>query len=739
MTDFARANGRETRSDSDTSPFGQAGISVTGVRKYFEVTKALDGCSFSASLGEIHAIFGGNGSGKSTLAKVISGVLPVDAGQVNVLGHTPKSPNDARAIGIATVFQEVLVADECSVLDNLYVGADRLWSKNLSTGAKIKAAKTLMAELTGFDLDLDVMVGGLPLSIKQWITIGRALLCQPKVLILDESSAALDLDSTERLFAKMRELRDNGSAVIIVTHRIAEMTRISDRATVLRDGRDVGVLEKADINEKNLLRLMAGRSSGPAKPPAASADMRGESVVLKSDAMKIWPYSREIQFRLHRGEIVGAVGLDGQGQTDFVRILAGIQKAHSSEPMVASDKGGFAPIRSIAEAGVHGVSYVSGDRKREGIFSNLSIFENMLLPLYRATSRVGKLAIIDWSTLSGAFEWEREKLSIRLGDRGDKITSLSGGNQQKVLIGRAFALSPNILVLNDPARGVDIGAKSDLYVHLRDFAERGKSVVYMSSEIEELVGFCSRVLVFRNGSVFAELTGEEIEADRILASMFGQTSVSATAKRRGGGFRDEDIADEVSFAVDEPSTWGRSAVAALGEIKPFVLRSPVFADGGVIPDRCTEAGAVSPPLVWEHPPQGTRSFALAVTDPDLPPQFNFPRAFAHWMVVNIPADATGLPEGASPGGSLPQGATELASDFVTFGIPGYGLGYGGPWPPDSAHRYVFTLYALKSERLEISDSADYVEFVRAVIPATITTASLVGVYGPAKTALPSAA
>ncbi len=738
MTDFARANGREAQSDSDTSPFGQAGISVTGVRKYFEVTKALDGCSFSASLGEIHAIFGGNGSGKSTLAKVISGVLPVDAGQVNVLGHTPKSPNDARAAGIATVFQEVLVADECSVLDNLYVGADRLWSKNLSTGAKVRAAKTLMAELTGFDLDLDVMVGGLPLSIKQWITIGRALLCQPKVLILDESSAALDLDSTERLFAKMRELRDNGSAVIIVTHRIAEMTRISDRATVLRDGRDVGVLEKADINEKNLLRLMAGRSSGPAKPQVASTDMRGESVVLKSDAMKIWPYSREIQFRLHRGEIVGVVGLDGQGQSDFVRILAGIQRAHSSEPMVASSKGGYAPIRSIADAGAHGVSYVSGDRKREGIFTNLSIFENMLLPLYRSTARFGKLAIIDWSTLSGAFEWEREKLSIRLGDRGDKITSLSGGNQQKVLIGRAFALSPNILILNDPARGVDIGAKSDLYVHLHDFAQRGKSVVYMSSEIEELVGFCSRVLVFRNGSVFAELTGEAIEADRILAAMFGQTARSATSKSRAGGFRDEDETDEASSAADEPSSWGRSA-AALGEIKAFVLRSPAFDDGGVIPDRCAEANSVSPPLAWENPPQGTRSFALAVTDPDLPPQFNFPRAFAHWMIINIPAEATGLPESASPGGQLPQGATELPSDFVTFGIPGYGRGYGGPWPPDSAHRYVFTLYALKSERLEISDSADYVEFVRAVIPATITTATLVGVYGPAKTSLPSAA
>ena len=523
MSNVALMNNSEASGGSDDPPFVPLGISVVGVRKSFDVTKALDGCSFSASLGEIHAIFGGNGSGKSTLAKVISGVLPVDAGQVNVLGHTPNSPNDARAIGVATVFQEVLVADECSVLDNLYVGADRLWSKTLSTGAKIAAAKTLMTELTGFELDLDMLVGGLPLSIKQWITIGRALLCKPRVLILDESSAALDLNSTERLFAKMRDLRERGSAVVIVTHRIAEMTRISDRATVLRDGRDVGVLEKADINEKNLLRLMAGRSKGTAKPLISADDMRGESVVLKADAMKIFPHSREIQFRLHRGEILGAVGLDGQGQSDFVRILAGVQKPHSSGPMVASSRG-YAPIENLADATAHGVSYVSGDRKREGIFTNLSIFENMLLPLYRSRSRVGKLAIIDWNTLSGAFEWEREKLSIRMGDRSDKITSLSGGNQQKVLIGRAFALSPNILILNDPARGVDIGAKGDLYTHLRDFASRGKSVVYMSSEIEELVGFCSRVLVFRNGSVFEQLVGDAIEPDRILAAMFGQTS-----------------------------------------------------------------------------------------------------------------------------------------------------------------------------------------------------------------------
>ncbi|CAN5201475.1 hypothetical protein BH10PSE7_BH10PSE7_13780 [soil metagenome] len=738
MSDTAYAATREVASAH--SPFATPGISVVGVRKSFDVTKALDGCSFSASLGEIHAIFGGNGCGKSTLAKVISGVLPVDAGQVNILGHTPSSPHDARAIGIATVFQEVLVADECSILDNLYIGSDRLWSRSISTSAKLKAASSLMMELTGLDLDLDVLVGTLPLSIKQWITIGRALLRNPRVLILDESSAALDLASTERLFAKMRELRDQGSAVVIVTHRIAEMIRISDRVTVLRDGRDVGVLEKSEITERNLLRLMAGRSEGQAAAAGTQPDARGHDVVLKADAMKIWPRSREIAFRLHRGEILGVAGLEGQGQSDFIRVLAGVQRAQGSGPAVATAHGGFETIDSLADSARNGVSYVSGDRKREGIFANLSIFENMLLPLYRAKSRAGKLAIIDWTALSGSFDWEREKLSIRMGDQTDKITSLSGGNQQKVLIGRAFALNPSILVLNDPARGVDIGAKADLYTHLKDFAGAGKSVVYMSSEIEELVGLCSRVLVFRNGSVFQELAGDEIAADRILAAMFGQTAPHHAEDDAGDMLAQEYTALH-PVPPDAASTWeqpaGRSVTSRAG--KPFTLRSPAFPEGGIIPGRYAEANSVSPPLEWENPPQGTRSFALAVTDPDLPAEFNFPRAFAHWMIVNIPADANGLPEGASPGGMLTPGALELPSDFVTFHIPGYGRGYGGPWPPDAAHRYIFSLYALKSDRLEISDAADYVEFVRAVLPVTITTATLVGIYGPAKMPLPKAA
>ncbi len=741
MADAALMTERERGAayeDASGAPFGSQGVSLVGIRKSFDVTRALDGASFSARLGEIHAIFGGNGSGKSTLAKVISGVLPIDAGQVNILGHTPNSPHDARAIGVATVFQEVLVADESSILDNLYLGADRLWSRVLTRAEKVRAAEKLMTELSGLDLDLDMMAGQLPLNLKAWITIARALLAKPKVLILDESSAALDLDSTERLFAKIRELRDEGSCVLIVTHRIAEMTRIADRVTVLRDGRDVGVLEKSEITEANLLRLMAGGSERPERPVEQALDARDRSVVMKADAMKTRPRGREIDFRLHHGEILGVAGLDGHGQSDFVRILAGVQRAAGSGPIVIGEQGGFHAINSLTDAARHKVAYVSGDRKREGIFPNLSIFENMLAPLYRTKSRGGKLALIDWTALNGSFEWEREKLSIRMGDRGDKISSLSGGNQQKVLIGRAFALSPNILILNDPARGVDIGAKTDLHGDLRNFAAAGKSVVYMSSEIEELVGLCSRVLVFRNGHVFAELTGDDINGDRILAAMFGQHAPPHRAGRSAEARRpDEAGSAHLQEASQSESAWPRPK--ARRALAPFALRSPAFADGGAIPDLYAEASNVSPPLSWDAPPEGTRSFALTVTDPDVPPELGFPRAFAHWMAADIPADVRELPEGASGTRGMPREAREFASDFVTFRIPGYGQGYGGPWPPDGSHRYVFTLYALKTERIELDDAADYPEFVRAVLPSAITAATLVGLYGPAKAALPKPA
>lgn len=503
---------------------GRDTISVRNVKKYFGPTRALDGASFSARAGEIHAIVGGNGCGKSTMAKVVSGILPVDSGSVSILGETPSTPAESRALGISTVYQEVMVADESSVVDNIYLGADRLFSKTLSQDRKVARAAALMQELSGETVDPHALVGTLPLGLKQWITIARALLSEPKILILDESSAALDFDSTERLFNKMRALRDAGTTVLIVTHRIAELIRISDRATVLRDGRDVGVLEKHEITEKNLLALMTGVDRAGSHHALTAPQPRTADRALKVRKMVVVPGARAFDFDLRRGEIVGVAGLDGQGQDAFVRVLAGVQPAAQGVVQVAAQNGAWSLVRTLAEAVAARISYVSGDRKREGIFASLSIFENMMMPLYREKRRGGILGIIDRVTLGAIFKREADNLLIKFGMKEDRITSLSGGNQQKVLIGRGFAVRPDIIVLNDPARGIDVGAKAELYKHLRGFAEDGRSVVYMSSELEEFLGFATRVIVFRDGAPFDAFDGSRLDPKAVLEAMFGQTN-----------------------------------------------------------------------------------------------------------------------------------------------------------------------------------------------------------------------
>ncbi len=585
--------GASTNGTAEAPPISVVGeIAVTDVKKYFDVTRALDGCTFTALLGEIHAIVGGNGSGKSTLAKVISGVLTADSGQVSVLGHAPSSPHEARQLGIATVFQEVLVADECSIVDNLFLGADSLWSSTLSARMKVEAARALMTELTGDDIDVSTLAGTVPLGIKQWITIGRALLSRPRVLILDESSAALDRDSTERLFAKMRELCDQGAGILFVTHRIAELIQISDRATVLRDGRDVGVLEKKDINERNLLSLMTGKGEPSAGPAKVAREVPTSEVVLTASKLKIWPTSEAFDFSLRKREIVGVAGLEGQGQSDFVKVLAGLAQAAQSLPLVSGSNGGFAEVRELADAEKYGIGYVSGDRKREGIFANLSIFENLLMPLYRRTARGGKVGIIDWGVLGSVFDWEAGRLAIKMGNRGDPITSLSGGNQQKVMIGRAFARNPEILILNDPARGVDVGTKTELYKHLAAFAARGKSVVYLSSEIEEFVGFCSRVIVFRHGSIFEEFSASSIDPTLILEAMFGQSA---------RGRQPRDSAEEPSRSAASTGRQDGSATSVLriGRIK--IVDFGVQAGGSI---GGAEPASVEAPVERSQPPAG---------------------------------------------------------------------------------------------------------------------------------------
>ena len=536
----------EVLSNTKQSEVGD--IYVQDVHKSFGVTKALDGVNFSANFGEIHAIVGPNGCGKSTLAKVLSGVLPIDKGKVSVVGHFPTSPVMARELGIATVFQEVMIAEEASVVDNLFIGSDDFWYKSLTNREKIKKAEDLMEDLVGESVDPNTLAINLSLPIKAWITIGRAFLREnTKVLILDESSAALDFDSTERLFNKMRQMRDNGAAVFIVTHRIAELIRISDKATVLRDGVDVGVLDKKNITEKNLLSLMTGKIEKEDQVKSVPPIPQIEQIVMRAHDLKVWPESEPVNFELHKGEILGVTGLDGHGQDDFVKILAGVSESYGGEVEINNNNNQYVKFNTLMEAKNLGISFVSGDRKKEGILPNLSIYENMVIPLYRTTSRGGFLGFINWLELNGIYEWELDRLNIKTGLQSDLVTSLSGGNQQKVMIARSFGQHPKILVLNDPARGIDVNTKRDLYVHLRNYAEEGNSVVFLSSELEEFIGLCSKVLVLRHGSVFDIFENEKVEPVGLLEGMFGQSKgVDSPSIQKSRNIGDIELKDNTA-------------------------------------------------------------------------------------------------------------------------------------------------------------------------------------------------
>jgi ribose transport system ATP-binding protein len=418
-----------------------------------------------------------------------------------------------------------MIAEESSVVDNLFVGSDDFWYKNLTQREKVLKAQEIMEDLVGEYVDPYTQAFNLSLPIKAWITIARAFLREnTKVLILDESSAALDFDSTERLFKKMRELRDKGVAIFIVTHRIAELVRISDKATVMRDGKDVGVLEKKDLNEKNLIGLMTGREETGEKSTSVAMQTKTDKVVMRAENLVVWPESKPVNFEVKRGEIVGITGLDGNGQDDFVKILAGVQESHGGTTEILDTNEKFSKYSSLEDAKKNGISFVSGDRKKEGILPNLSIYENLVVPLYKKTSKAGFLGFVNWMELNGIFDWEVERLNIKTGPRDNLIGSLSGGNQQKVMIARSFAQHPKVLILNDPARGIDISTKRDLYVHLRKYVEEGNTVVFLSSELEEFIGLCPKVIVFRNGTIFDIFENDKINADTLLEGMFGQTA-----------------------------------------------------------------------------------------------------------------------------------------------------------------------------------------------------------------------
>jgi ribose transport system ATP-binding protein len=505
-----------------SSPHAINLVEVRGVNKSFGETHALRGCSFSARAGEVHAIVGENGSGKSTLAKLLAGVEHPDSGSVRINGKAPDNPHTARAMGIEVVFQEVLVAEGGTVLDNLFIGYDGMFRARSSQRQKRAQARALLDRLVGVRVDLDALIDELPLNTRQWIVIARTLINQPRLAVFDESTAALDHSGVERFFEVVRGLKAAGTCVLIVTHRIHELTAICDRATVLSDGVAVGTLAGGEIAEARLLALMRGGAPSEALRPV-EAERPARRTRIPADAVlvisKLRPTLRAnpIDLVVRPGEIVGLAGLEGHGQVEFIQTICGIRRPVFGQVYV--QRGGTRyVIDSVKSADRANLTYIPGDRKTEGVFANLSVFENFGIACYRRTSRAG---FIDRRGVARMFYDRVKDLSIRIGRVTAPISSLSGGNQQKIVVGRALASAPLVLALNDPTRGVDISAKLDLYALLQRLAEEGKAILFLSNEIEEFVDLCDRVAVFRSQSLFGTLEGGEITAEAVLAAMFG--------------------------------------------------------------------------------------------------------------------------------------------------------------------------------------------------------------------------
>ncbi|MDQ7877117.1 sugar ABC transporter ATP-binding protein [Microbacterium sp. QXD-8] len=490
-----------------------SGLRLTGISKHFGATRALVDAELELRPSEVHTLLGENGSGKSTLVKIIGGVHRPDSGSLT-MGATPltlRSPRQAHRRGIAVVFQEVLTATSQSVLDNIWLGTDGVFVRRLARTAQRRiAADTLGRLIDG--IDLDAPAGTLSLSERQAICIARALVRDPGTLVLDESTAALDVRTRDRLFAEIRRLTADGVGVLFISHRMDEVQEISDRVSVLRSGRTVSTVDRGDLSVDRLIADMTGTSGVihglDRDRPLGDPTLRADGVTLAAGAAPI-------DLTLRAGELVGLAGLEGHGQDAFLKRLAGVTAGPGAVTRVLSPDIGVRP----GNGAKLGVAYLPRERRGESLFESMSIRDNFALPTLRQDRRG---VLLSSGRMRKRFAEFVSALKIRLGTQDDPISSLSGGSQQKVVLARWLATDPKVLLLNDPTRGVDIMTKREIYTILDRLCADGMSIVLLSSEVEELVELVDRVLVFRDQSVFAEIPRESLTSEAVVAAYFGR-------------------------------------------------------------------------------------------------------------------------------------------------------------------------------------------------------------------------
>jgi ABC-type sugar transport system ATPase subunit len=506
---------------SDQAPL----LRVSGLKKAFGATQALTDGTFELRAGEVHALIGENGSGKSTLVKIVSGVHRADAGTIELSGAPigVRSPRAAQALGIVTVFQEVLVADSCSVLDNIWLGSDT-WTKRTPAKEKQARAAEAMERLLGHPIDLRQPVEDLSLGDRQASCVARALVRRPRVLILDESTAALDIATRDRLFTVLRELAAAGTGVIMITHRMDELSEMGERVTVLRAGATVATVPQGEWTPASLVQMMTGADQLAAEASEYARPLperRGTTLLTVRD-LKLAATAAPIDLTIEAGVLTGVAGLEGHGGSDFVEALRGGDNAGGEVLCHVGDE--TVRLRTPQDAADVGVVYVPRERRLDSLVGWMSISENFALATLRQDRRMG------WCSprsSRGRFAPYTSALGIKYGRASDPITTLSGGNQQKVVLARWLAYGPRVLILNDPTRGVSVSTKRELYKLLATLASEGMAVVMLSSEVDEHVELMDRVLVFREHTLSSVIERGQLSRERLVGAFFGDSEAVA--------------------------------------------------------------------------------------------------------------------------------------------------------------------------------------------------------------------
>jgi ribose transport system ATP-binding protein len=493
-------------------------LTVERVDKSFAGNQVLRSVSLDLRAGEVLALAGENGAGKSTVLSLITGLLAPDSGTISVAGRPVGahwSPHRARAAGISVVHQELSLNPEQTVAENVFLGN---WPtrRGLVLGRDLARRATPLLNRVGLAVDPRIRAGSLPLDQRQLVELAKALASDPKLLILDEATSALDGDQVNVVFDVVRELRDAGGSAIIVSHRMAELFTIGDRLTVLKDGEVTGTRDAAATNHDEIVALMIGRELSDLFPAKGT---KTEQPLLTARSLTVPGACSDIELDLAPGRIIGLGGLQGQGQREVLRALFGLARHTGTVTLGGRPVNLAGPRQAIR----HGLAYVPEDRKTEGLMVTQSVRANLALTNLRGLAPAARLTTVSRTAQAKLVDELIDRMRITLSGPGQLTTRLSGGNQQKVALAKWLPSEPKVLLLAEPTRGIDVGAKKEIYHLLRELADDGVAVLITSGDTMELVGLCDEVAVLYEGRVVRRLTGAELTEEQLVrASVAGQ-------------------------------------------------------------------------------------------------------------------------------------------------------------------------------------------------------------------------